>query len=160
MSDDFPVPDGLEVADGDGRPGEPLYPGENTIVDRDNEPTTEGEELQVWFEAYADGHGVETITGKLLVIQAEYAEDEEPGDVFAIPAHQDPTEASRVYRIAGDLSSITAGVVIPRPKYDAEAGELNITRLVQRRGHDENKLLEARSLGRQEYWGLDRNGEL
>jgi len=159
MSDDFPTPEGLEVAEENGRPGEPLYPGENTIVDRDNEPLTEGEELQVWFEAYADGHGVETITGKVLVIQAEPT-DEEEGDVFAIPAHQDPTDASRVYRLAGDLSTITYGVVIPRPTYDAEQGHLNITRLVQRRGQDDRKLLEARSLGRQEYWGIDRNGEL
>jgi len=160
MSDDFPTPEGLEIAEEDGRPGEPLYPGEQTIVDRDNEPLTEGEELQVWFEAYADGHGVETITGKVLVIQAQPAEEEDSGDVFAIPSHQDPTEASRVYRIASDLSSITAGVVIPRPTYDPVAGNLNITRLVQLRGHDENKLLEARSLGRQEYWGIDRNSEL
>lgn len=159
MSDDFPTPKGLEVAEDDGRPGEPLYPGEHTIVDRDNEPLTEIEELQVWFEAYADGHGVETITGKVLVIQAEPAE-EESGDVFAIPAHQDPTEVSRVYRIAGDLSTLTYAPVIPRPTYDPEAGELNITRLVQRRGQDDKKLLEARSLGRQEYWGVDRNGEL
>ena len=93
------------------------------------------------------------------MIQAEPAE-EESGDVFAIPAHQDPTEVSRVYRIAGDLSTLTYAPVIPRPTYDPEAGELNITRLVQRRGQDDKKLLEARSLGRQEYWGVDRNGEL
>lgn len=164
MSDDFPVAhDGLEVADEDGRPGEPLYPGEHTVVDRDNEPLTEGEEVQVWFEAWADGHGEETITGNLLVIQPtdpDAVDEEDQGDVFAIPAHQDPTEASRVYRIAGDLSTITAGVVIPRPTYDTEAGELNVTRLVRRRGSREQKLLEVRSLGRQEYWGMERNGEL
>jgi len=157
MSDDeFPVAhDGLEVADGEGRQGKPLHPGEYTIVHRNGEPLTEGEKLQVWFEAYAEGHGTETITGELLVIQPETEGHEgDVGDVFAIPAHQQPTEASRVYRIAGDLSTITAGVVIPRPRYDTDAGELTITREVKRQGNEEQKLLEARSLGTQRYWGV------
>lgn len=152
MSEDFPTPEGLEVADGDDRPGEPLYPGENTIVDRENEPTFEGEELQVWLKAYADGHGTETVTGRVQVIQAEHREKENAGDVFAIPAHQSPTEPSRVYRISADLSTITAGVLVPRPRYDAEAGVLNITRHVERRGHRSHDLLEVRTHGRQEYW--------
>lgn len=158
MSVGFPTPEGPEVAGGDGRQGDPLYPGEHTIVNQDNEPLTEGVKIQVWFKMYADGHGVETVTGNLLVIMA--SEDDGEGDVFGIPANQNPRSASRVYRIASDLSTITAGVVVPRPVYNVAEGVLEINRLVQRRGHDENELHEVRSHGRQEFWGTNRGGGL
>lgn len=150
MSDiEFPTPDGLEVAEDDKRPGEPLHPGEHTIVDGDNNALAQGEVIQVWFKAYADGHGTETITGKLQVIG-----DDGDGDIFAVPADQDAEEISRVYRLAGDLSTITHGYVVPVPEYDEEEGILTTTRHVQRRGSQENQLLEVRTHGREQFWSI------
>jgi len=151
---EFPIPhDGLELADDEHLPGEPLHPGEHTIVDRENEPLTRGETIQVWFEAYADGFGVETV--KFQVIG-----DDGKGDIFAIPAYQDPLNASRVYRLAGDLETIRGGYVYAVPEYDHEEGVLTVTREVKTNGSDTKELLEARSLGGRQDWALVPSNEL
>ncbi|UTF55965.1 hypothetical protein [Natronosalvus rutilus] len=147
MSDDFPTPDGVELADETERPGEPLYPGTHTIVDRENEALTQGEVIQVWFETYADGFGTELVTAELLVIG-----DDGEGDIFAVPAHQDFSDTSRVYRLAGDLETIQAGYVIPVPDYDHEEGVLTVTREVMVQGNPKNDLIEARSQGIEGFW--------
>lgn len=147
MSDDFPTPEGIEIDDSDERPGEPLHPGKHTIVDGDNNALKQGEVIQVWFEAYADAHGTETVTGKIQVIG-----DDGEGDIFAIPEHQKPSEASRVYRVHSDLTSIEYAYVLPVPEYDHEEGVLTVTKQVNRRGNLKNNLLEARSHGIEDYW--------
>lgn len=154
---DFPVPNGFELDGTDKRPGEPLHPGTNTIVDPGNHPLKAGQVIQVWWEAYADGHGTEVVTGKLQVIGDTIADDEEhDGDVFAILADEDALTASTVYRLDSGMDSIQPGRVINVPEYDREAGELTITRSVQVRGSRQSRLLEARKLGKKTHWGPEK----
>lgn len=162
MSDDFPTADGFEVAGDDTRPGEPLYPGEHTILDRDGDALTEGETVQVWVEAWEDGYGEKVLTGRLQIIGdgGDGGEGPENGDVIAIPDEQSPLEAEHVYRLAGDLSTLQRGVVVSRPSYDTDAGELTITREVHVRGHRKRPVLEARTLGGHADWDLSNAGGL
>lgn len=147
---DFPTPRGFDVDNGE-RPGKPLHPGENTIVDRGNHPLQQGEVIRVWMNCYADGHGTETVTGELQVVG-----DDGDGDIFAMLAGESPLEASRVYRLAGDLSRIQAAVIVPVPSYDSEEGVFTVTHDVQVRGHRKRDLIEARSLETRDHWGGGR----
>jgi len=157
MSDetDFPVPDGWELAEPDTRPGEPLYPGKHTIVGRGNEPLQDGETVAVWVDHYADGHGTETCRADLQVIG-----DDGGGDIFAIFADEDPLEASQVFRIRADISTLAIGYVYAIPEYDQDGGVLTVTRDVKVHGEDALTILEARSLGGKQDWAMMRGSDL
>lgn len=147
--DDFPTPDGWEIAEDDQRPGEPLHPGTNTVVNRGNNPLQKGETIAVWVKRYADGHGTRICRADLQVIG-----DDGEGDIFAILDEEDPLEASRVYRIDSDLGTLSVGYVFSIPEYDDEEGVLTVTRDVKTRGDTNLTILEARSLGGKQDWGL------
>jgi len=152
---DFPAPDGWEVAEGDERPGAVLHPGENTIVNRGNNPLQEGETIAVWVKRYADGHGTAVCRADLQIIG-----DDGEGDIFAIPAAEDPLEASRVYRISSDLRSLRPGHVYSVPEYDQKGGVLTVSREVKTHCSETYDIHEARSLGGQQDWALVPSTEL
>jgi hypothetical protein len=153
--DEFPVPDGWSLAEDDVRPGEPLRPGENTIVDRGNNPLQDGETIAVWVKHYADAHGTAICRTDLQVIG-----DDGEGDIFAIFDAQSPLGASQVFRIASDLSTISIGRVYGVPSYDDDEGVLTVTREVKTHGKTDLTLIEARSLGGAQDWAVMPGGEL
>lgn len=156
MSDElFPAPDGWELAEGDERPGEVLHPGTNTIVNRGNNPLQQGETIAVWAEHYADGHGTAVCRADLQVIG-----DDGEGDIFAILEDEDPLDASRVFRIRSDLSTLSIGVVYAVPEYDQDDGVLTVTREVKTHGEVNLTILEARSLGGRQDWAIMPGTEL
>jgi len=152
MTGDKPAPAGFDVDDSDDRPGEPLHPGENTIVDRGNHPLKRAGYIRVWCETWNDSDGKYTVSGKLQVIG-----DDGEGDIFAIPADQRARDASVIYRLRGDLREIESGHVAEVPNYDSEAGEYTITREVKRRGRANMELLEARRLDDSGSWYIHGN---
>ena len=152
---DFPVPDGWELAEEDERPGEPLHPGKNTIVDRGNNPLQQGEIIAVWADHYADGHGTATCRANLQVVG-----DNGEGDILAILADEEPLEASRVFRIKADLSNLVAGFVYSVPEYNEEEGVLTVTREIKSHGSRNLTVLEARSLGGQQDWAMMPDSDL
>lgn len=155
MNGTFPTPDGWELADGDDRPGDPLHPGENTIVNNGNNPLQEGETIAVWAEFYRDGYGTEVCRGDLQVIG-----DDGDGDIFAILDEEEPLDASAVFRISSDLRELTVGHVYGVPSYDDEEGVLTVSRDVKTHGAVTQSVVEARSLGGQQNWALGRPGNL
>jgi len=156
MSDeDFPVRDGWELADDERRPGEPLHPGKNTIVNRGNNPLQQGETVAVWAEHYADGHGTATLRADLQVIG-----DDGEGDIFAILEEEDPLEASQVFRISSDLRTLNIGYVYGVPEYDQDEGLLTVSREGKSRGDRDLTIHEARSLGGGQDWAIGRAGDL
>lgn len=156
MSDsEFPTPDSWTVAEDDDRPGEPLHPGTNTIVDRGNNPLQEGETIAVWAKRYHDGHGHAVCRVDLQVIGVDG-----DGDIFAILDEENPLTAARVYRLDGSLDTLTTGHVYAVPEYDSDGGELTVTREVKRRGSQPMTVIEARSLGGRQDWALGAWNEL
>lgn len=153
--DDFPVPDGWQLAEDDQRPGRPLHPGKNTIVNRGNNPLQKGETIAVWVKHFADGYGTAICRADLQVIG-----DDGEGDIFAILEEEDPLEASQVFRIASDLSTLNIGLVFGVPEYDQDEGVLTVSREVKTRGKANLTVVEARSLGGQQDWELGRAGGL
>jgi len=147
MSDEFPTQSGSELVTDDTRPGEPLHPGTNTIVDRGNHPLKEGENIHVYYKDWADGHGKELLRADLVVIG-----DDGEGDIFAIPADQEPDNAERVYRLTAGMDRIVSATIVSRPSYDDETGEYTVTREVKRRGQDFREVVEARTLGTTCYY--------
>jgi hypothetical protein len=142
MSDEFPTPPGVHVVESDERPGEPLYPGENTIVNRGNHPLNEGEQIHIYHERWADGFDTQMCVADVIVIG-----DDGDGDIFAIPADDRPEDVDRVYRIRSDMKQILGATIISRPKYDEDSGEYTVTKEVQRRGSDWKNIHEARTTG-------------
>jgi len=157
MSDnqDFPVPDGWEIAEDDERPGEPLHPGKNTIVNRGNNPLQQGETIAVWVDHYADGYGTATCRADLQVIG-----DDGEGDIFAIFKGEEPLQASRVFRIKANLSNLVTGYVYSVPEYDEEEGVLTVTRELKSHGSNNLTILEARSIGGQQDWAMMPDSDL
>lgn len=155
MSEDFPVRDGWELAEDDERPGEPLHPGKNTIVNRGNNPLQQGETVAVWVEHYADGHGTAVCRADLQVIG-----DDGEGDIFAILSEEDPLDASQVYRITSDLRNLNIGYVYGVPEYDQDEGVLTVSREVKSRGDHNLTILEARTLGGRQDWNIGKTGQL
>jgi hypothetical protein len=157
MSDDqdFPVPDGWELAEDDARPGEPLHAGTHTIVNRGNNPLQQGETIAVWADHLEKDHGFRTCRADLQVIG-----DDGDGDIFAIHGGEEPLEASRVFRIRADLATLTIGYVYAVPGYDHEDGVLTVNREVKVHGEDALTIIEARSLGGKQSWAMISGTEL
>ena len=155
MSGEFPAPDGWEVDEGNDRPGEVLHPGAETIVNRGNNPLRQGETVAVWVKHYADGYGTAICRADLQVIG-----DDGEGDIFAIFEHEDPLTASRVFRLAADLSTLSIGHVYAIPEYVEDDGVLSVERDVKARGGTNLTIIEARSLGGQQDWALMPGGDL
>lgn len=154
MSDDFTGSDGWTLDDGD-RPGEVLHPGQNTIVNRGNNPLQQGETIVVWAKHYSDMHGSEVCYREMEVIG-----DDGEGDIFAIPDDESAFEASRVYRLSGDLRTLRIGQVFGVPSYDSDEGVLQVTREVKMLGGRDHRIIEARTLGGSQDWALGTRGEL
>lgn len=147
--DDFPAPDGWQLAEDDHRPGEPLHPGTNTIVNRGNNPLQEGECITVWVKKYRDGHGTAVCRADLQVIG-----DDGDGDIFAIRGDEEPLEATRIYRLQADLSRLRVGYVYAIPEYDDDEGLFTVTREVKTFGSDYETIVEARTQGGRQDWAL------
>ncbi len=148
---DFPTANGFEVCETDERPGEPLYPQDGKIANRNGDEVSVGDRLQVWHKDWADGHGETLVTGELLVIEVAPGDDEP--DIFAIPADRHPQEVQSIYRISSDLGTITKGRINRRPRYDPEDGVFTVTATVGTYGATGKNITEARSLGRDRLWG-------
>ena len=139
------LPDLFESVETNERPGEPLYPGENTIVGRGNNPLRQGETVDVYVEVSGDN----SARVRLEVI------DDDDGDIICIPDDETPLTASSVVRISADLRTVTVGTVYGVPSYDADEGVLNVSREVKT--SEASKYLtvvEARNLGGRQEWSI------
>jgi len=119
-------------------------PERTRIVTRGNHPVKQGHTLDVYVE-----FGDDVARGRVEVI------DDDDGDLIAIPAAESPLDASKVYRIDGDLSRMSSGDVYGVPSYDGESGVLTITREVKTSSQQKNAIIvEARTLGGKQTWAM------
>ena len=134
--------------DDDSRPGRPLHPGTETVVNSGSHSLDTGDRIMVWIEEFVDEaivRGTYTFRLELTVI------DGDDGDVIAAPSDQDVGEIDDLYRISGDLRQLWIADVRQIPSYDSDNGELVIKRDVGKR-QGSIRLLEARSLDESAGW--------
>lgn len=127
------------ATDGD-RPGEPLHPNGDAVVDSGNHPIRDGA-VAVWVEY----HHPDLFTDDLARVDLRIV-DTDDGDLIGVPPETPVQEADTLFRVRADFHGLQETPVNFEAEYDTDTGKLILTRKVDTRATTEYTLREVRLL--------------